>query len=132
MFAGNSNWRGPVWMPVDDIVLRDPDGRRPCHGEIEELQADPRWQDTITFFEYSHGADSAGLGAAHETGWTGLVADLICRPNAYAADSTWLGMGPQLRGYSQSRRLKRAYSAPAMARMIRVLAQTPAGRPNPG
>ncbi len=132
MFGGNSNWRGPVWLPVNYIVLRSlqrnaeslgrdlrveyptgsgqyaglaecaddlrhrlvsifvrgQDGRRPCHGQVDRLQVDPRWRDNITFFEYFHGDDGAGLGAAHQTGWTGLVADLICRPDPYAADPT--------------------------------------------
>ena len=127
MFGGNSNWRGPVWMPVNYIVLRSlqrnarslgdtvhfdyptgsghmlnlgdcaedlrrrlislflrgPDGRRPCHGGVDRLQTDPRWRDNITFFEYFHGDNGAGLGATHQTGWTGLVADLICRPNPF-------------------------------------------------
>jgi hypothetical protein len=125
MFGGNSNWRGPVWMPVNYLILRnlqrfaltfgdevvveyptgsgtmlplaacaddlrrrlialfvrDQDGRRPCHGYVERLQTDPRWRDNITFFEYFHGDNGAGLGASHQTGWTGLVADLICRPD---------------------------------------------------
>jgi hypothetical protein len=125
MFGGNSNWRGPVWMPVnylivrnlqryalalgDDVTIEYPtgsgadlplgacaddlrrrlislflpgaDGRRPCHGYVERMQSDPRWRDNITFNEYFHGDNGAGLGATHQTGWTGLVADLICRPN---------------------------------------------------
>ena len=128
MFGGNSNWRGPIWMPINYLVLRnlqryalslgddvrieyptgsgqsvplsecaedlrrrlisiflrDGDGRRPCHGGVEKLQTDPRWRDNITFNEYFHGDNGAGLGAAHQTGWTGLVADLICRPNPLA------------------------------------------------
>jgi hypothetical protein len=132
MFGGNSNWRGPVWMPVnyllvrslqrnaqslgegfeieyptgsgrhlgvaecaDDLrrrlvslFLRGPDGRRPCHGWVGKLQDDPRWRDNVTFHEYFHGDDGAGLGASHQTGWTGLVADLICRPDPFAADPT--------------------------------------------
>jgi hypothetical protein len=54
-----------------------PDGRRPCFGQVDRLQHDPRWSDNITFNEYFHGDDGAGLGATHQTGWTGLVADLI-------------------------------------------------------
>ena len=129
MFGGNSNWRGPVWMPVNYLVvrnlqryarslggrveieyptgsgrnadladcaddlrrrlvslfLRGPDGRRPCHGWVDKLQHDPRWRDNVTFNEYFHGDDGAGLGASHQTGWTGLVADLICRPDPFAS-----------------------------------------------
>src|SRR4051794_1996845 len=122
MFGGNSNWRGPIWMPVNYLVvealgryarffedslrveyptgsgreltlgeiqadLRERlislfvrnDGRRPCFGWVERLQDDPRWRDNVVFNEYFHGDNGAGLGAAHQTGWTGLVADLILR-----------------------------------------------------
>jgi hypothetical protein len=123
MFGGNSNWRGPVWFPVnhfvvtalerfgrfygDDLVveyptgsgqsmtldevaadlrtrlvstfLRDADGNRPCFGGTTRFQNDPRWRDNVLFFEYFHGDNGAGLGATHQTGWTGLVADLIRR-----------------------------------------------------
>ncbi|WP_432838064.1 MGH1-like glycoside hydrolase domain-containing protein [Dactylosporangium sp. CA-092794] len=123
MFGGNSNWRGPVWFPLNylaigaleryhrffgadltveyptgsgreltlDAVAADlrarlvsiftvgPDGRRPCFGGVERLQRDPNWKDNLMFHEYFHGDDAAGLGAAHQTGWTGLVADVIRR-----------------------------------------------------
>jgi Glycosyl hydrolase family 63 C-terminal domain len=123
MFGGNSNWRGPVWMPVNFLVvealtrygrffgntlkleyptgsgkehtldeiatdLQDrlislfvvgPDGRRPCFGWVERLQTDPAWKDNILFNEYFHGDNGAGLGASHQTGWTGLVSELILR-----------------------------------------------------
>ena len=123
MFGGNSNWRGPIWMPVNYLVvsalarygrflgdsftieyptgsgnrltldeitadLRDrlislflvgPDGRRPCFGWVERFQTDPEWKDNILFSEYFHGDNGAGLGASHQTGWTGIVADLIIR-----------------------------------------------------
>jgi hypothetical protein len=123
MFGGNSNWRGPVWFPVNYLVvtaldrfhrffgddlqveyptgsgrlttldrvaddlcerlistfLAGPDGRRPCFGGVERMQSDPRWRDQILFSEYFHGDNGAGLGASHQTGWTGLVADLIRR-----------------------------------------------------
>jgi hypothetical protein len=132
MFGGNSNWRGPVWMPVNylllrtlqrnarsigaaesieyptgsgtmatlsecaadlrrrllSLFLRGPDGRRPCYGSVDRLQRDPRWRDHVLFFEYFHGDDGAGLGAMHQTGWTGLVADLICRPDPFATDAS--------------------------------------------
>ena len=118
MFGGNSNWRGPVWMPVnlllirgllnmyqfygDDlrvecptrsgnyltlyevakeisrrlttIFLRDEQGRRPVYGGTRKFQEDPHWRDHILFYEYFHGDNGAGLGASHQTGWTGLVA----------------------------------------------------------
>ncbi len=121
MFGGNSNWRGPIWMPVnamiirallnfylyygDDfqiecptgsgnmmnlfdvskeisdrltrIFLRDERGRRPTYGGMEKYQSDPLWHDHILFFEYFHGDSGAGLGASHQTGWTGLVAKFI-------------------------------------------------------
>jgi hypothetical protein len=123
MFGGNSNWRGPLWFPLNYLVsssleryhrffgddltveyptgsgqrlplgtivtdLQDrlisiflvgPDGRRPCFGWVERLQHDPAWKDNLVFNEYFHGDNGAGLGAAHQTGWTGLIADLIRR-----------------------------------------------------
>ena len=123
MFGGNSNWRGPVWFPLnflvtsalqryhrffdDDLTIEyptgsgrshtldevaadlwdrlvsifliGPDGRRPCFGGVERLQQDPNWKDNLMFHEYFHGDNAAGLGAAHQTGWTGLVADAIRR-----------------------------------------------------
>jgi hypothetical protein len=128
MFGGNSNWRGPVWMPVngllirallnlyqfygDDfkvecptgsgkmltlfevareigrrlscIFLRDENGQRPVYGGNKKFQEDPHWKDHVLFFEYFHGDNGAGLGASHQTGWTGLIArtlDLFSRLN---------------------------------------------------
>ncbi len=121
MFGGNSNWRGPIWMPVNALIirallnfylyygdnfkiecptgsgklmnlfevskeisdrlarifLRDDYGRRPVYGRTEKFQSDPFWRDNIYFFEYFHGDNGAGLGASHQTGWTGLIAKLI-------------------------------------------------------
>jgi hypothetical protein len=121
LFGGNSNWRGPVWFPVNfllieslqkfhhyfgdsfrvefptgsgrdmnlwevaaelsrrltRIFLRGPDGRRPAYGGTETFQTDPHWRDLVLFHEYFHGDDGAGLGASHQTGWTGLVAKLL-------------------------------------------------------
>jgi hypothetical protein len=127
MFGGNSNWRGPVWMPVNALIirallnfylyygdnfkiecptgsgkmmnlfevskeisdrlssifLRAPStgsgqaGRRPVYGGTEKFQTDPYWRDLILFYEYFHGDNGAGLGASHQTGWTGLVAKTI-------------------------------------------------------
>jgi hypothetical protein len=123
LFGGNSNWRGPIWFPVNyllvetlrvyhrylgdgftvefptgsgrelslaavadelarrltGIFLEDADGRRPVFAGYELFQTDPAWHDLIPFHEYFHGDTGAGLGASHQTGWTGLVADLIIR-----------------------------------------------------
>ncbi len=127
LFGGNSNWRGPVWFPMnyliieslqrfhhylgDDfkvecpsgsgqmmtlwqvatelsqrltrIFLREPSGRRPVYGGMEKFQTDPNWRELITFNEYFHGDNGAGLGASHQTGWTGLVAKLIQQCGEY-------------------------------------------------
>jgi|KBSSwiStaDraftv2_1062776.scaffolds.fasta_scaffold04892_2 hypothetical protein len=135
MFGGNSNWRGPVWMPVngllirsllnlyqfygDDfkvecptgsghhmnlfevaqelarrlsrIFLRDASGRRPVYGGTKKFQEDPHWKDYILFYEYFHGDNGAGLGASHQTGWTGIIArtlDLFARTNPVLALKT--------------------------------------------
>jgi len=126
MFGGNSNWRGPVWMPVnfmlytallrlgayygDDFTVecptgsgrnlnlidvahelaerlistfeRDQFGRRPVYGGTEKFQNDPHWRDLILFYEYFHGDNGAGIGASHQTGWTGAIARLI-QSNAF-------------------------------------------------
>ncbi len=118
MFGGNSNWRGPIWMPVNALIirallqyyiyygddftvecptgsgqrmnlyqvaeelsrrlcsifLRDKQGRRPVYGGTEKFQNDPHWRELILFYEYFHGDNGAGLGASHQTGWTGIVA----------------------------------------------------------
>jgi hypothetical protein len=118
MFGGNSNWRGPVWFPINVMLvrallhlyvfygeefrvecptgsgqqlnlyevareisdrlvgtfLRDADGRRPVHGGQPILQNDPHWRDLLLFYEYFHGDNGAGIGASHQTGWTGTVA----------------------------------------------------------
>jgi hypothetical protein len=121
MFGGNSNWRGPIWMPVNALLirgllnfymyygdnfkiecptgsgklmnlfevakeisdrltrifLRDATGRRPVYGGTKTFQEDAYWRDHILFYEYFHGDNGAGLGASHQTGWTGLVAKAI-------------------------------------------------------
>jgi hypothetical protein len=121
MFGGNSNWRGPVWMPVNGLLirgllnlyqfygedfkvecptrsgkyltlfevakeltrrlssvfLRDVNGNRPVYGGTKKFQEDPHWKDYILFYEYFHGDNGAGLGASHQTGWTGAIARLL-------------------------------------------------------
>ena len=121
MFGGNSNWRGPIWMPVNALIVRallqyytyygdefkvecptgsgqqrtlydiaeelsrrlqsifvaDADGRRAVNGGTELFRDDPHWRDLILFYEYFHGDNGAGLGASHQTGWTGLIARLM-------------------------------------------------------
>jgi hypothetical protein len=135
MFGGNSNWRGPVWMPVNGLIVRalvnlygfygddftvecptgsgrrmtlfevaheitrrlastfvrDVTGRRPVYGGATKFQQDPHWRDLILFYEYFHGDNGAGLGASHQTGWTGLIApllDLFARLDAKAVLET--------------------------------------------
>jgi Glycosyl hydrolase family 63 C-terminal domain len=127
LFGGNSNWRGPVWFPVnfllieslqkfhhyfgDDftvecptgseqmltlgevatelsqrltqIFLRDPAGNRPVYGGTDKFQNNPHWRDLVLFYEYFHGDNGAGIGASHQTGWTGLVAKLIQQLGEY-------------------------------------------------
>jgi len=121
MFGGNSNWRGPIWIPVNlllvrsllqlysyygdsftveyptgsgehlslfaitqkiserivSIFLKDESGRRPVYGNAEKFQTDPHWRDLILFYEYFNGDTGAGIGASHQTGWTGCVARII-------------------------------------------------------
>jgi len=121
LFGGNSNWRGPVWFPLNYLIieslqkfhhylgdeykvecptrsgnlatlwevaadisrrlsrlfLKDENGRRPAHGANELFRSDPHWRDLVLFHEYFHGDTGAGLGASHQTGWTGLVAKLL-------------------------------------------------------
>jgi hypothetical protein len=121
MFGGNSNWRGPIWMPVNGLIIRallqyycyygddfkvecptgsgrvmtlyevaeeigrrltniflkDKDGHRPVYGGTRTFQDDPHWRDCVLFYEYFHGDNGAGLGASHQTGWTGIVARIM-------------------------------------------------------
>jgi hypothetical protein len=121
LFGGNSNWRGPIWFPVNyllieslqkfhhyfgdgftvehptgsgqfmtlaavaadlsrrlsRIFLRDDEGRRAVFGDVDRVQHDPHWRDYVPFFEYFHGDTGRGIGASHQTGWTGLVTKLL-------------------------------------------------------
>jgi hypothetical protein len=136
MFGGNSNWRGPIWMPVNALIIRallnayayfgdgftvecpsgsgrtmtlfqvaeeigrrlgniflkDKDGRRPVSGGTAKFQTDPHWRDCLLFYEYFHGDNGAGLGAGHQTGWTGVVARVMhlfatVKPDAMLGDA---------------------------------------------
>jgi len=141
MFGGNSNWRGPVWMPMNILVvrallqyyayygdsfrvecptgsghlmtlfevaeelsrrlsaifLRGVDGRRPVYGGTEKFQNDPHWRDCVQFFEYFHGENGAGLGASHQTGWTGSIA-AIMQLFATVSSKQMLELGKQVVG----------------------------------
>jgi hypothetical protein len=121
LFGGNSNWRGPIWFPVNYLIieslqkfhyylgdefqvecptgsgtmmnlsevaaelsrrlshifLRGADGTRPYHGGVAKFNDDPHWRDLVLFYEYFHGDTGRGLGASHQTGWTGLVGKLL-------------------------------------------------------
>jgi hypothetical protein len=127
-FGGNSNWRGPIWFPINFLLIeslqkyhlyygdtfkvecptgsgnfitlwevsqelsrrlvslftRRTDGTRPVYGGTQMFQQNPNWKDYILFFEYFHGDNGAGLGASHQTGWTGLVAKLIQQTTEYS------------------------------------------------
>jgi hypothetical protein len=130
MFGGNSNWRGPVWMPVNFLLylsllrlgayygdsfkvecptgsgnqmtlfevaqqlaerligtfVRDGSGRRPVFGGAEKFQTDPHWRDNVLFYEYFHGDNGAGVGASHQTGWTGCIARIIQANGHFTAE----------------------------------------------
>ncbi len=129
LFGGNSNWRGPVWIPINYLIIESlqlfhffygdeyrvefptgsgamltlweiatelshrllrlflpsGQGRRPFNGDVEKYQNDPHFRDLLLFYEYFHGETGAGLGAAHQTGWTGLVAKLVQQLSEYEA-----------------------------------------------
>ncbi len=131
MFGGNSNWRGPIWFPINyllieslqrfdcyydgnfkvecptgsgtmlslkeiaselerrliNIFLPKAKGARPVYGDFTKFHADPHWQNLILFHEYFHGDNGAGLGASHQTGWTGLIASLIMQKSEYKSKS---------------------------------------------
>ena len=137
MFGGNSNWRGPIWMPVNalivralyqyyayygndftiecptgsgqqmnlyqvaqeltrrlsNIFLRDNDGKRPVFGGSEVFQNDPLWRDDVLFYEYFHGDNGAGVGASHQTGWTGVIATLMLLSTRTAEESLEMPKG---------------------------------------
>src|SRR5207244_8563424 len=138
LFGGNSNWRGPIWFPVNylliealqkfhyfygqrltvpfptgserqmtlgevaaelsrrltRIFLRDAEGRRPVYGGTRKFQEDPHWHDLFLFYEYFHGDNGAGLGASHQTGWTGVIARAFHLFATTTAEK-WLQLGKQ-------------------------------------
>ena len=137
MFGGNSNWRGPIWLPMNILIirgllnfyafhgknftvecptgsgrymslfevaqeiarrigrifLRDEQGGRPVHGGAKKFQGDRHWRDLILFYEYFHGDNGAGIGASHQTGWTGLVAPLMYMFGTMSAESMLEALG---------------------------------------
>jgi hypothetical protein len=139
VFGANSNWRGPIWMPVNALIigallqyyayfgddfrvecptgsgrqmtlfqvaeeltgrlsrifLRGPDGRRPVFGGTERFQTDPHWRDYLLFYEYFHGDNGAGIGASHQTGWTGIIARLTQMFTVMTAED-WLQKGKRI------------------------------------
>lgn len=151
MFGGNSNWRGPIWMPVNGLIVRallqyygyygddfkvecptgsgkmmtlyevakdltdrlasifvkSEDGIRPVFGGVRKFQEDPLWQDHLLFYEYFHGDNGAGLGASHQTGWTGIIARLL---NYFATTSAEdvKELGASTTGFDEPERTKKA------------------------
>jgi len=141
MFGGNSNWRGPIWFPVNFLLieslqkfdfyygdefkvefptgsgnmmnlwdvsqelsrrlscifLRDEDGNRAVHGNFEKFQTDENWRDYILFYEYFHGDRGCGLGASHQTGWTGLIGKLLQQIGEYEHENRGINMETAMR-----------------------------------
>jgi hypothetical protein len=146
MFGGNSNWRGPIWLPLNVLIirgllqfylfygdtfkieyptgsghlanlfevamdiarrvtrifLRNEKGLRPVYGGTEKFQTDPHWRDFVLFHEYFHGDNGAGVGASHQTGWTGLVAKLIQLLHVLDAEKVLRGgLRPTMQTYAR-------------------------------
>jgi len=156
MFGGNSNWRGPVWLPVNALILRallhfynyygddftvecptgsgrrmtlfevareiarrvvaiflrGPDGRRPVYGGAGKFQTDPHWRELILFYEYFHGDNGSGVGASHQTGWTGVVARSMHLFATSTADQT-LEMGKLAAVVEEKKKARRGRGAGA-------------------
>ncbi len=155
MFGGNSNWRGPIWMPVNALIirallqyflyfgtgftvecptgsgrhmtlyevaaeiskrlsrifLRDQNGRRPVYGGCKKFQEDPHWRDLLQFFEYFHGDNGAGLGASHQTGWTGVVARMM---HLFATMDPDAALSGGKKGYFKAEQDRAASSVPGV------------------
>jgi len=151
MFGGNSNWRGPIWMPVNmliirallqyyryygssftiecptgsgkqmnlygvaeeigrrlsEIFLKDDQGKRPVHGASRKFQEDPHWKDYPLFYEYFHGDTGAGVGASHQTGWTGAIARIMHLFASYEADKVLEQKKEDMMGRTSSKGGKR-------------------------
>jgi len=166
MFGGNSNWRGPIWIPVNALIvrallqfyayygnaftiecptgsgrqmnlyqvaeeiarrlaclfLRNQDGLRPVNGGERKFQEDPHWRDCVQFYEYFHGDNGAGLGASHQTGWTGVIARALHLFATTTAEQV-LELG-KVAALVETEPVKSAEGAPRPAR--------PSRRPNPG
>ena len=149
MFGGNSNWRGPIWMPVNGLILRallqyytyfgndfmvecptdsgnqmnlyqvaqeltrrlssiflrNAEGKRPVYGATQKFQEDPHWRDLILFYEYFHGDNGAGLGASHQTGWTGTIARAM---HLFATVSAEQVLSTGKKGFVEARQVQTA------------------------
>jgi hypothetical protein len=159
MFGGNSNWRGPIWMPVNALIIRallqyytyygdeftvecptgsgrqmtlyqvaeeiarrlasmflkDQHGRRPVYGGTRKFQEDPHWRDLILFYEYFHGDNGAGLGASHQTGWTGVIARAM-HLFATSTAEEFLGLGAAKASMMEEKPVQRDQKAGAVDR----------------
>jgi Mannosylglycerate hydrolase MGH1-like glycoside hydrolase domain len=154
MFGGNSNWRGPIWMPVNALIIRallqyhlyygdeftiecptgsgrwmnlyqvaeeiahrlgniflkDEQGRRPVYGGTRRFQDDPHWRDCLLFYEYFHGDNGAGLGASHQTGWTGIIARIM---HLFATLTPEQALEGGKKSYAQAQARSEAEASPA-------------------
>jgi hypothetical protein len=157
LFGGNSNWRGPIWFPINFLIIEaleryhlfygesfkvdcptgsgnmmtlkqvadelsrrltgiflpNENGRRPCHGALDNYASDPHWRDLVLFYEYFHGETGRGCGASHQTGWTGLVVKLLENANHDVAQKTSEDQAPNVRRATGVQRRRSASRATA-------------------